>query len=132
MHDVEFESGEPAVQDRQGTPPHQPVFRVQRHGARGQADGVGRSIGFDVVSRIVGRHYRDPHAESGEVGTKGQDRGGDAVDAWKVDVAEHQYMQLAAVARRGTGDIPGHAVFLRATGVPHAATGAAGLMKWRM
>ncbi len=65
-----------------------PVFRIQRHAARGHAQD-----GRVVVVRRAGIRRRDQRgldAERGEVGPEGADRSGDAVDAWEIHVGNEQ------------------------------------------
>lgn len=132
MHHVKVGAGETAIQFGQATPVHQAVFRIQRHGARRQADNAGCGIGGVVVSGIPGGYHGDSRAKAGERGAEGLDRGRYAIDAGEVDVAQHQHVQRAAVVPDDIAVPVGQDRPRCSLRHAHAAMAAAGLRKCLM
>jgi hypothetical protein len=129
MYHMKVGAGETAIKVGERGPAHQAVLGIEGHGARGQADGIRHGFGGAVRLSVIGRHHGDPHAEIRQRAAKGQDRGGDAVDAREIDIAQHQHMQRPESVPGEDAAPVAQAEFLRQRRNAHAATGSAGFMK---
>ena len=87
MHEVEALALERPVEGAQSAPAHRTVLGIEWHRTRRDPEDAR------VVAMGLGVSGRDQSgfvAEPVELGTEGPDGGGDAVDAWEVDVRDVQ------------------------------------------
>jgi hypothetical protein len=85
VNEVEALAGEEAMGAGERTPPHRAVLGIERHRARRDAHDA-RIV--EVRRGVVRRDERGRVPEAPELGAESLDRGGDAVDARKVDVGD--------------------------------------------